>query len=471
MKGTSVTSTKAVERVLGAVHAKRNGETLGEETLAAVVEDYIAGRIADYQMAALLATVACTGLTRTETVALTRAYVRSGSTLDLSAQGRRVVDKHSTGGVGDKVSLFVVPVVAACGVPVAKLTGQGLGFMGGTTDKLSSINGLRMDLGMEEVVDVLNHTGMVISGQSDDLVPGDRATYALRDVTGTVDSLPLIAASIMSKKIAAGTQGVVLDVKYGPGAVVRSEQEATELATLMLKIGQEVGLPARAVLSDMRQPLGYAVGNSLEVIEALRALQGERIPRYTELCETIAQLMLQLGRPELDAAAAAAEVRGAIASGRALATFRNWIEAQGGDPAQVDDPSMLPSAPRAATVRAASDGWITGIEARTIGTVAAQLGAGRFTYEQRIDHGAGLVLGRQVGDRVRAGDMLAELYGTADDLDAIVATVAAAFRVGDHEPELKPVVSAVLGGARTDEGPVEDGTAAAHAPSNPSPWW
>ncbi|MFJ7261254.1 thymidine phosphorylase [Streptomyces globosus] len=466
-----MTSTKAVERVLGAVHAKRKGETIGDETLAAVLEDYLGGRIADYQMAALLATVACTGLTRTETVALTRAYVRSGSTLDLSALGRRVVDKHSTGGVGDKVSLFVVPVVAACGVPVAKLTGQGLGFMGGTTDKLTSISGLRMDLGTEEVIDVLNRTGMVISGQSDDLVPGDLATYALRDVTGTVDSLPLIAASIMSKKIAAGTQGVVLDVKYGPGGVVGSEQEATELATLMLRIAQEVGLPARAVLSDMQQPLGYAVGNSLELVEALDALQGKWVPRYTELCVTIAQLMLQLGRTELDAVAAAAEVSEAITSGRALATFRTWVEAQGGDTAQIDDPSKLPSAPHVATVRAASDGWITGIEARTIGTAATQLGAGRFTYEQQIDHGAGLLLGRQVGDRVRTGDVLAELYGTVDDVDAIVATLGAAFRIEDHEPDLKPVVTAILGGKRAVEAPVDGGPAENPAPSNPSPWW
>ncbi|MET7869448.1 thymidine phosphorylase [Streptomyces cyaneofuscatus] len=466
-----MTSTEAVKSVLGVIHAKRNGQTVGNDDLATVVLDYTAGRIADYQMAALLATVACTGLTHAETVALTRAYVSSGSTLNLSTQGKRVVDKHSTGGVGDKVSLFVVPVVAACGVPVAKLSGQGLDFMGGTIDKLSSISGLRMDLGTDEVVDVLTRTGMVVSGQSDDLVPGDRATYALRDVTGTVDSLPLIAASIMSKKIAIGTQGVVLDVKYGPGAVIGSVEEARELAVLMLRIGHEVGLPARAVLSDMRQPLGYAVGNSLEVAEALRALRGEWIPRYSELCETIARLMLQLGRPELDVAAATVQVKEAIASGRALAKFREWAEEQGGDVSQIDDPSTLPSAPHAATVRATHDGWVAGIDARTIGSAAARLGAGRFSYEQQIDHGAGLVLGRQVGERVQAGDVLAELYGSAENLESIVVTVASAFHVEDHEPDLEPVVSAILGGGWPD-GDAEQGDESENDGSgNPSPWW
>jgi pyrimidine-nucleoside phosphorylase len=463
-------STQAVERVLSAVRAKRKGETLDEGILTAVVADYSAGRIADIQMAALLATVSCTGLTLAETVALTRAYVSSGLTLDLAAQGTRAVDKHSTGGVGDKVSLFVVPVVAACGVPVAKLTGRGTGAMGGTADKLSAISGLRMDLSADEVVRVLDDTMMVI-GQSDDFVPADRATRALRDATGTVDSLPLIAASIMSKKIAAGAQGVVLDVKYGPGAVVPSQDEAAELAALMLKIGREAGLRVRAVLSDMGQPLGYAVGNALEVAEALRALKGERIPRYSELCETVAQQMLQLGRPELNAAAAVAEIKEAVASGRALEIFRAWVAAQGGDVGQIDDPTTLPSAAHGFTVRAASDGWIAEIEPRTIGVAADRLAAARSAGDQQLDHGAGLVLARQVGDRVRAGDVLAELYGTPEDLEDVVASVNSAFRVQDHEPDLNPVVGAVLGGGRPEEEAFDEGTAAVENPGNPSPWW
>lgn len=465
-----MTSTQAVERVLSAVRAKRNGEALGEETLTAVVADYTNGRIADSQMAALLATMACAGLTDTETVALTRAYVNSGSTLDLAALGRPAVDKHSTGGVGDKVSLFVVPVVASCGVPVAKLTGRGFGFMGGTADKLSSISGLHTDLPADAAMKVLDNTMMVMGGQVGAHAP-DRATRALREATGTVDSLPLIAAGIMSQKIATGTQGVVLDVKYGPGSLVASRQEAAELAALMLKIGREMGLPVRAVLSDMGQPLGYTVGNALEVAEALRALRGERIPRYSELCETIAQQMLQLGRPELDASAAFAEIRQAIASGRALETFRRWVAAQGGDVGQVDDPDTLPSAPHAATVRAVSDGWITGIDPRAIGTAAARLGACRSTHRQQIDHGAGLVLGRQVGDRVRVGDVLAELYGVSEDLVGVIGSVTSAFRVQSHEADLEPVVSAVLGGGRREEDDHDEPTALAGSPTNPSPWW
>ncbi|MGC4880057.1 thymidine phosphorylase [Micromonospora sp. DT43] len=431
------------ERVLAAVAATRAGEPLPDGEIAALIADFLAGRVTDYQMSAWLATVAGKGLSRAETVALTRAYVDSGVRLDHSALGRPVVDKHSTGGVGDKVSLVVVPMVAACGVPVVKLSGRGLSFLGGTVDKLESFRGLRMDLAADEVTAMLRLAGLVISGQSDDLVPGDRATYELRDVTGSVRSLPLIAASVMSKKIAAGAHGVVLDVKYGSGALLADEMEARALAELMVDIGRDVGMPCHAVLSEMSVPLGRCIGNALEVREAIRALRGEPLGKLTELCRTIAALMLTLAEPGLSRDDAEKRVQDAVDSGAALEALRRWLAAQGGDVRQVDDPELLPRAARQVTVSADRAGWVSGVDPRALGEAAAQLGAGRFRYDDRIDHAVGIELLRTVGDEVRPGDPLAVVHVNPPaklDTDRI----RAAFTLTTGKPADRPVVGAII---------------------------
>ncbi|MBQ1026071.1 thymidine phosphorylase [Micromonospora sp. C95] len=436
-------SPSAVRRIIDAIADLRAGRPLDGPTIRGVVDDYLAGRVTDYQMSAWLATVACTGLRPDETAALAMAYVDSGRRLTHPGVGR-VVDKHSTGGVGDKVSLFVVPVVAACGVPVVKVSGRGLGFMGGTVDKLESLAGLRLDLSAGEVADALKAVGMVITGQSDEVVPGDRATYALRDVTGTVDSMPLIAASVMSKKIATGADAVVLDVKCGEGALVPDLDAARTLARLMIDIGRAAGVECQAVLTDMNRPLGRAVGNAAEVREAISALQGDIVPGYHEVCRQVAVLMVSLGRPNLSTGACEELVEHAVASGAALRILRRWVEYQGGDIAQIDDPDLLPSGRHEAVVRATEDGWVTGIGPTEIGKAALWLGAGRFQHEAPLDHGAAVLLDRQVGERVAAGEPLARLVWNDGRPDEAEKAVRAAFRVGRQPPEeINPVLDVV----------------------------
>ncbi|MFD0267723.1 thymidine phosphorylase [Streptomyces sp. NPDC127106] len=378
--------------------------------MEALVHAYGQGAVPDYQMAAWLMAVACRGMDEAETTALTRAYVESGDRLDFSGRSRPLIDKHSTGGVGDKTTLFVAPVVAACGVSVMKISGRGLDFAGGTIDKLESIPGLRVDLAHEEILDVLDGSGMAVVAQNARLVPADGATYALRDVTGTVESLPLIAASVMSKKIAAGTDGAVIDVKYGSGALVGDAVRAEELGRMMIRIGELSGLPCRVVLSDMSRPLGLAVGNALEVAEVVQALRGRRIPGFSALAHTLAVEMLRLAEPGVSPAEAGARVRDAVDSGRALAVFRDWVARQGGDARVVDDPGLLPAAPCVDVVTAPRSGWVAGIDARAVGRLALRLGAGRLLQGDRVDHAVGVVLRRQVGDRVQEGEALVEVH-------------------------------------------------------------
>jgi pyrimidine-nucleoside phosphorylase len=440
------TSPAAVRRIIDAIADLRAHRPLAESTIRGIVDDYLGGRVTDYQMSAWLATVACTGLGPAETAALTMAYVDSGLRLTHSGAGR-VVDKHSTGGVGDKVSLFVTPVVAACGVPVVKVSGRGLGFMGGTVDKLESRAGLRLDLSAAEVADTLKAVGMVITGQSDELVPGDRATYALRDVTGTVESMPLIAASVMSKKIATGAAAVVLDVKCGEGALVPGLSEARTLARLMIDIGRAADVECRAVLTDMDRPLGRAVGNAAEVREAIQALHGEVFPGYHEVCREIATQMVSLGRPELELAACADLVDRAVAGGEALRTFRRWVEHQGGDVAQIDDPDRLPSARNEIVVPATEDGWVTAIRPMEIGKAALWLGAGRFHPQASLDHSAAVLLDRQVGEQVTAGEPLARLLWNGGRPDEAEKAVRAAFRIGGRPPASSGAVLEVVSGS------------------------
>jgi pyrimidine-nucleoside phosphorylase/thymidine phosphorylase len=374
-----------------------------------------------------------------ETIELTRAYVDSGAALNLRETGVPVVDKHSTGGVGDKASLVVVPLVASCGVAVAKMSGRGLGYAGGTLDKLESIDGLRVDLNAADMRSVLSKVNMVITGQNVELVPGDKATYALRDVTGTVDSIPLIAASVMSKKIAVGSDGVVLDVKAGGGALIPDHAGAEQLAEVMTRIGRSFGLPTRAVLSDMSQPLGYAVGNAVEVKEAIAVLRGEEVPGLTELCRVLARLMLQVADPGLSDAAADARTGAALTSGAAFEQFRRWVAAQGGDVEQVDRPELLPTARHVQIVTAPESGWVHALDARLVGVAAARIGAGRLAKDQPLDHAAGVVLRHKVGDQVSRGDALAEVHLNAVDEDAAVR-VHGAFTIGPRPSSATPVI-------------------------------
>ncbi|HZM75518.1 MAG TPA: thymidine phosphorylase [Candidatus Limnocylindrales bacterium] len=421
-------------RILAAIADKRAGRRLPEETIRAVVDDFTAGRVPDYQMSAWLATVACQGLDLAETVALTRSYVDSGDRLGLADLDPPVVDKHSTGGVGDKVTLVVAPVVAACGVPVMKMSGRSLGWAGGTIDKLESIDGLRLDLEPDEIRDTLARAGMVITGHSPKLVPADGATYALRDVTATVESIPLIAASVMSKKVASQAHGVVLDVKYGEGALVPDPAEAQRLAELMLAVGRELGMRCRCVLSDMSQPLGRAVGNALEVKEALSALGGEHVPGLTPLCETIAALMVQIGHSTMDEQTAVAQVRDAITSGAARQRFRQWVDAQGGDVEQIDHPDRLPSAARQVPVPASGTGYVTAVRARLVGEAALLLGAGRMRLGDTVDRGAGVVVLRRVGDPVREGEPVAVMHVTGGDTATAGEMLSAAVHIGPQPP-------------------------------------
>ncbi|WP_045875982.1 thymidine phosphorylase [Pseudofrankia sp. DC12] len=433
----------ASARALDAVARTRAGAELAAAEIELLVADFVAGRVPDYQMSAWLATVACRGLSRAETVALTRAYVTGGETLDFAASGRVVLDKHSTGGVGDTVSLVVVPLVAACGVAVAKMSGRGLGLTGGTIDKMESVRGLRLELDTDEVYRMVDQVGMVITGQSASLTPGDKATYALRDVTGTVDSLPLIAASIVSKKIAVGAHGVLFDVKTGAGALIPDQDRALELAHLMVGVATGAGLRCRAVLTDMSQPLGYAVGNALEVHEALDALRGREIPGLTGLCRTIAALMLRSADPGLSAAEAERKVDDALAAGAGYEQFLRWAVAQGAEPGVLEEPGGLPTADNQVRVVADREGYVSEVDPRAIGTAAMNVGAGRLVKGGPLDHSAGVVLRRRVGDRVSAGEPLAVIHHR-DGVEPPVDLVRGAFRVSESAPAEPPVVLKII---------------------------
>lgn len=432
-------------RAIAAIRRTRNGEALADVDIARLVGDFLAGRVPDYQMAAWLATVTAVGLSLAETVALTRAYVDSGRKLTLGGGARPVLDKHSTGGVGDKVSLVVVPLVAACGVPVGKMSGRGLGWAGGTIDKLESVSGLRLDLGAADVKRLLKQAGMVITGQSAELTPGDAATYALRDVTDTVESVPLIAASIVAKKVAVGADGLLLDVKTGAGALLPDRAQAAALASTMVQVAMAFGLPCQAVLTDMSQPLGQAVGNALEVEEALTALRGIDVPGLTGLCRELAQRMLQIAEPGLDTTAAEARVDAAWRGGFGHEQFLRWARAQGAQPGLLDRPGSLPSTRHRTAVVADRSGRVQEIDPRAVGRAALRMGAGRLVHGARIDPAVGVVVHRRVGDTVAHGEALAEVHHHGDDAAAAAVTaLRAAFRLSDEVPITPPLVYEVF---------------------------
>jgi pyrimidine-nucleoside phosphorylase len=415
-------------RVVELIERKRDGGKLTADEIDALVQGYTKGDVPDYQMSAFCMAVVWRGMDSKETAALTASMVRSGERLDLSRFGR-VVDKHSTGGVGDKTTLVVAPLVAACGVPVAKMSGRGLGFSGGTLDKLESIRGYRVDLSTAEFLAQLEHIGIVVTGQTADLAPADGKMYALRDTTGTVPAIPLIASSVMSKKIAAGANAVVLDVKVGSGAFMKDIASARQLARAMVSIGVAHGMAVTCELTDMDQPLGNAVGNSLEIAEAIAALHGNGPADLVQLARAAGAEMLVLGRKARDTKSALARIDRALADGSGFAKFRGLVAAQGGDVTQVDDPSKLPHAPKVETLRAPRTAYVSAIAADEVGIASVRLGAGREKKGEPIDHRTGIVLHAKVGDRVERGQPYADVHvaGKPADADAI-AMIRGAFR-------------------------------------------
>ncbi len=398
------------------IEIKRDGVTHTRDQIDRIVLGYSRGEMPEYQMAAWLMAAFLNGLDAEETVALTDAMVRSGETLDLSSIPGVKVDKHSTGGVADTTTLVLAPLVAACGVPVAKMSGRGLGHTGGTLDKLEAIPGMRIELAPEEFLSQVREVGVAVMAQSADIDPADKKMYALRDVTATVPSIPLIVGSIISKKIAGGADAIVLDVKVGSGAFMKTESEARLLAEELTRVGRALGREVVCVMSDMDQPLGMAVGNSLEVIEAIETLRGEGPAELTELCHVFGAKMLVLGGVAPDETAARAMLAEAVASGAALDKARAWIAAQGGDPNVVDDTSRLYLAALTTEVRAESAGYVTGFDTEGVGRAAMLLGAGRATKDDEIDLGAGLVLDVRVGDAVAPGDRIATMYAATEAL-------------------------------------------------------
>ena len=427
-------------RMADIILKKRNGGTLSRDEIAAFVAGYTAGDIPDYQASALLMAIWFRGMTESETAALTEAMAGSGKTADWSALGSMRADKHSTGGVGDKTTLIVSPIAAACGVKVAKCSGRGLGHTGGTTDKLAAIPGLRTYLSAEEILSVTESCGLCIAGSSESLAPADKKLYALRDVTATVDSIPLIAASIMSKKIAGGAKNLVLDVKTGSGAFMRRSADARTLAKTMVDIGTRSGLRVSACITNMDAPLGYAIGNTLEVVEAVQTLRGSGPEDLTALCLHLAsQMLLLCGKGTAEECRAKAEH--ALFSGLALERFLWMVSAQGGDSSAVADTSLLRKSRCYRTVKARSAGYITHIDAQKCGTAAMLLGAGRAKKEDEIDPAAGIILAVKPGSRIEEGDCIATLYAEQEEkFDAAVAELSDAFDLGSEPPKPIPII-------------------------------
>ena len=414
---------------------KRDGHALSRDDIDLFVAGVTTGTVPDYQASALLMAIVLRGMTDEETGWLTDAMVRSGDRVDLSDISGVKVGKHSTGGVGDKVSLVLAPVAAACGVVVPKMSGRGLGHTGGTLDKLESIPGFRIDLTIEEFKQVLREIGTSIIGQTGSLAPADKTLYALRDVTATVESIPLISASIMSKKLAEGSNALVLDVKCGDGAFMKDTDRAAQLARSMVAIGTQAGVRTEAFITAMDAPLGCAIGNALEVIECLDVLKGRGPADLTAVATRLASRMLILGGVASDEHAAVARVHAALSSGRALERFAMMVERQGGDPRIVEDDRRLPTAPSREIVRAERAGFVTRTRAQALGRASNALGAGRTTVDDPVDHAVGLVARAKPGDRVKEGDPLVEIHHRDGlGLEAAVALCRGAIEIGEQAP-------------------------------------
>lgn len=426
---------------------KRNGEILSPEEISFFVSGVKEKTLPDYQISALLMAIFFRGLSKKETSLLTKEMARSGDRLSFPEITDPIVDKHSSGGVGDKTSLVIAPVVAACGLPIAKLSGRGLGFTGGTVDKLESIPGFRTEISKEDFIRFVQEDGISIIGQSGDIAPVDKVLYALRDVTGTVDSIPLIAASIMSKKLADGSDAIVLDVKYGSGAFMKSPEKAIELAREMVAIGEDNHKRTIALVTDMDQPLGSAVGNNLEVIEAIETLQGHGPEDFRRECQALVEAMLMAGGKCETRKEAGKAYRQVIEDGSAFRKFRKMVENQGGDVSYIDDPEKFPKAPLCLEARAEEAGFVTKINAEEIGKSSLLLGAGRLRTEDTINPAVGLRMERKVNDPVAVGDVLFRVYAQ-DEKTGIEAMEKAkkAYRISEEKTAAKkmgPVIALV----------------------------
>ncbi len=430
---------------LDIIAKKRDGLALSKEEIEFFIQGLMQGAIPDYQVAAWLMALYLQGMNREETTHLTYALAHSGLTLDVEKIAPLAVDKHSTGGVGDKTTLVVAPLVVAAGLSLAKVSGRGLGFTGGTLDKLESFPGFTSDLDSSHFLDNLAKYRIVVAGQTPDLIPADGKLYALRDVTATVGSIPLIASSIMSKKLAVGARAIVLDVKVGKGAFMKSEEKAIELARTMIDLGESLGKRVAAVISDMNQPLGRTVGNALEVKEAIDTLRGAGPADFTTLCLAVGSQMLLVAGEAKSEEEAQQKLQGILQSGQAIAKLGHLVAAQGGDTAPIEDPSLLPQAKIVHLVTAPKEGYISQLDAMEVGLTAMELGAGREKKGDPVDHGVGVVLHKKIGERVKKGEGLFTIHAqTQEDLERTERRLLAAYAWDDQPAEPPPLIHRVL---------------------------
>ncbi|MGD6781372.1 pyrimidine-nucleoside phosphorylase [Sutcliffiella horikoshii] len=427
-------------RMVDLIQKKRDGKELTTEEIQFIVNGFTDGSIPDYQMSAFSMAIFFQGMSDQERADLTMAMVHSGDTIDLSAIEGIKVDKHSTGGVGDTTTLVLAPLVAAVGVPVAKMSGRGLGHTGGTIDKLESVPGFHVEIDNQEFIDYVNKNKVAVIGQSGNLTPADKKLYALRDVTATVNSIPLIASSIMSKKIAAGADAIVLDVKTGAGAFMKDLDEAKKLAKAMVDIGNNVGRRTMAVISDMSQPLGFAIGNALEIKEAIDTLRGEGPKDLEELCLELGSYMVLLAEKASTLEEARRMLEEVIRSGAAIETLKTFLEAQGGDASVVDNPEKLPQAKHVVELEAKEAGVVSEIVADSVGTAAMLLGAGRATKDSEIDLAVGIVLRKKIGDKVEAGESLATIHSNQEDLTKVKEALYESIKVVSGDVKVPPLV-------------------------------
>lgn len=422
---------------------KRQGGTFTPEELHQLVQEFTAGRIPDYQMSALLMAIFFRGMNHEETVALTLEMARSGDQVDLSRFGNQTADKHSTGGVGDKTTLIAAPMAAACGVVVAKMSGRGLGHTGGTVDKLESIPGFRVEMGQKDFFHAVEKVGLAVIGQSGNLAPADKKIYALRDVTATVENPSLIASSIMSKKLAAGSHNIILDVKYGSGAFMKTPEAARELAQMMVSIGKDAGRNVCAVLTNMNRPLGNCIGNALEIKEAVKTLRGKGPADLTEVSLMLSAKMIALSLEKTDAEAGKL-AEDALQSGAAYEKLKEMVAAQGGDIRFLENPDLFPNAGRTVEIKASSSGYISSLDAGQIGRASVYLGAGRTRVGEAIDYSAGIVLHKKPGDSVRAGDTLAVLHTRKERTNEAETLAAASYQISDTPPAQEKLIYEVI---------------------------
>ncbi|MBQ2810193.1 MAG: pyrimidine-nucleoside phosphorylase [Clostridia bacterium] len=431
-------------RMYDIIYKKRQGHELSKEEIDFAIGGFVSGDVPDYQMSALAMAICFNGMSSRETFYLTDAMMRSGDVVDLSRFDGLCVDKHSTGGVGDKTTLIIAPIVACLGARVAKMSGRGLGFTGGTVDKLESLGSYRSSLSSEEFLSQVEKIGIAVTGQSGNLVPADKKLYALRDVTATVDSIPLIASSIMSKKLASGAHAIVLDVKCGSGAFMKNEADATLLAEAMIDIGKQFGRRVCALITDMSVPLGHFVGNSLEVYEAIQVLSGKGEARLTELCVALASNMISMVLG-LSIDEATERVLDAISSGKALDKMREWICAQGGDVSLIDSPTALLGAKFKHEFRASKSGYISKIDAEGVGIASMLLGAGRAKKDDEIDHFAGIELRANLGDSVCENDVIAILYASSEELfDGAVSKLDEVIEISPAVPQKSELIKKIV---------------------------